>query len=155
VRYAVHGAGRVRMSEDFDELPEDIARALAHRVRLLPDTHAAPWPLTGDEHLSPRASQLLVDISSEVLLSAAVVWEVEIKRSLGKLEAPDGFADVLLDAGAVGLGVSLEHAQAIGSLPWHHRAPFDPMLVAQAGIEKAVIVSADAALRRYGVPMEW
>lgn len=62
---------------------------------------------------------------------------------------------MLLDAGAAGLAVSLEHAQAVGSLPWHHRDPFDRMLVAQAGIEEAVIVSADAALRSYGVAVEW
>jgi PIN domain nuclease of toxin-antitoxin system len=124
-------------------------------VRLLPDTHAALWLLAGDDRLSRRASELLLEATNEVLLSAAVVWEVEVKRSLGKLEAPDGFADVLLDAGAAGLAVSLEHAQAAGSLPWHHRDPFDRMLVAQAGIEEAVIVSADAALRSYGVAVEW
>jgi PIN domain nuclease of toxin-antitoxin system len=124
-------------------------------VKLLPDTHAALWLVAGDERLSRRASELLLDATNEVLLSAAVALEVELKRSVGKLEAPDGFVDLWLDAGAVGLGISLEHVQAVGSLPWHHRDPFDRMLVAQAGVERAVIVSADAALRSYGVRVDW
>ena len=124
-------------------------------MRLLPDTHAALWLLADDERLSPRAAELLSDSANEVLLSAAVVWEVSIKRSLGKLAAPDGFADVLLGAGATALPVTVEHAQAVGSLTWHHRDPFDRMLVAQASIEAAVVLSADDTLRLYDVQVEW
>ncbi len=124
-------------------------------MRLLPDTHAALWLLADDERLSPRAAELLSDSAHEVLLSAAVVWEVAIKRSLGKLDAPDGFADLLLGAGAVALAVTVVHAEAIGSLPRHHSDPFDRMLVAQAGIEGAIVVSADDALRAYDVQVDW
>lgn len=124
-------------------------------MRLLPDTHAVLWLLADDDRLSPRAAELLTDPAHEVLLSAAVAWEVAIKRSLGKLEAPDGFADLLLGAGAVALPVTLEHAQAVGTLAWHHRDPVDRMLVAQADIEHAVVVSADEALRAYDVQVAW
>jgi PIN domain nuclease of toxin-antitoxin system len=72
-------------------------------VRLLADTHAALWLLGEDKRLSSRADELLTDATNEVLLSAAVVWEVAIKRSLGKLDAPDGFAKQLLDGGAVAI----------------------------------------------------
>jgi PIN domain nuclease of toxin-antitoxin system len=124
-------------------------------VRLLADTHAALWLLGEDRRLSARADELLTDATNEVLLSAAVVWEVAIKRSLGKLDAPDGFARQLLDGGAIPLPVSIDHAQAVRSLPWHHRDPFDRLLVAQAGLEDAILVSNDVRLRRYGMRVAW
>lgn len=124
-------------------------------MRLLPDTHATRWLLADDERLSARASELLSDSTNEVLLSAAVVWEVAIKRSLGELDAPDGFAEVFLDAGAVALAVTIEHAEAVGALEWHQRDPFDRILVAQARTEGAAVVSSDDALRRYEVQVEW
>jgi PIN domain nuclease of toxin-antitoxin system len=124
-------------------------------VRLLADTHAALWLLSEDKQLSSRADQMLTDASNEVLLSAVVVWEVALKRSLGKLDAPDGFAGVLLDAGAVPLAVSIDHASAVRSLPWHHRDPFDRMLVAQAVLEDAVLLSNDDRLRAYDVRVAW
>jgi PIN domain nuclease of toxin-antitoxin system len=98
---------------------------------------------------------MLTDASNEVLLSAAVVWEVAIKQSLGKLDAPDGFAKMLMDGGAMPLSVSIEHAYAVRSLPWHHRDPFDRVLVAQAILEDAVIVSSDDRLRAYDVRVAW
>lgn len=124
-------------------------------MRLLPDTHAALWLLAGDDRLSRRADALLTDASNEVLLSSAVVWEVAIKRSLNKLDAPPGFAGLLLDAGAAPLVVSADHAEAVVELPWHHRDPFDRLLVAQAMLEEATLVSSDERLQAYGVPVEW
>ncbi len=124
-------------------------------MRLLPDAHAFLWLLADDERLSPTARELLADPAHEVLLSAAVVWEIAIKRSLGKLEAPEGFVALLLDAGAVALSVSVEHAQAVEALPWKHRDPFDRLLVAQATLEEAVVISRDDALREYGVEVAW
>jgi PIN domain nuclease of toxin-antitoxin system len=124
-------------------------------MRLLPDTHAVLWLLGEDRRLSKRADRLLTDPSNEVLLSAAVVWEVAIKRSLGKLDAPDALASVLIDAGAVPLAVSVEHAEAVARLPWHHRDPFDRLLVAQAELETATLVSSDERLRSYGARVEW
>lgn len=124
-------------------------------MRLLADTHALLWLLSGDEQLSARADELLDDPGNEVLLSAAVVWEVAIKRSLAKLDAPDGFASVLLEAGALPLAVSIDHAEAVRELPLLHRDPFDRMLVAQARIEDATLVTSDARLRAYGVRIAW
>ena len=84
-----------------------------------------------------------------------VVWEVAIKRSLGKLEAPADFAPTLLSAGALPLPITLEHAAAVEELPWHHRDPFDRLIVAQSSIEGATLLSHDEALRPYGVPLVW
>ena len=124
-------------------------------MKLLLDTHAALWWLAGDERFGARAAQALAERSNQVLLSAAVVWEVAVKRALGMLEAPDGFAGVLLGAGATPLPVGLHHAAAVADLPAHHRDPFDRMLVAQARIEDAVLVSRDPALRPYDVRVTW
>jgi PIN domain nuclease of toxin-antitoxin system len=124
-------------------------------LRLLLDTHAAIWSLSGDERLGRAAKRRLNDRTDEFLISAAVVWEVAIKRSIGKLKIPPDFGPTLLDAGARALPITLEHAAAVEQLPWHHRDPFDRMLVAQAIVESAAIVSADERLSAYGVERVW
>jgi PIN domain nuclease of toxin-antitoxin system len=124
-------------------------------LKLLLDTHAALWFLSGDERLSEGAKGHLTDDTNRILLSAAVVWEVAVKRSLGKLVVPEDYLSLLLGAGVQALAVSVDHAAAIERLPWHHRDPFDRMLVAQAAIEGAALVSRDDALRPYGVALIW
>jgi PIN domain nuclease of toxin-antitoxin system len=124
-------------------------------VKLLLDTHAALWLLSGDERLSENAGRELTDDGNQVLLSAAVAWEVAIKRALGKLVVPDEYLRILLDAGVRPLPVSLDHAAAIARLPPHHRDPFDRMLIVQATMEGAAVVSRDAAFQPYGVPLVW
>jgi PIN domain nuclease of toxin-antitoxin system len=124
-------------------------------VRLILDTHAALWWLSGDERFGTVAEEQLTDTTNQVLLSAAVVWEVAIKRSLGKLSAPDDVAATLVAAGAHPLPIRLDHAAAVEQLPWHHRDPFDRLLIAQATIERAAVVSADDALRAYDVRVIW
>jgi PIN domain nuclease of toxin-antitoxin system len=90
-----------------------------------------------------------------VLLSAVVVWEIAIKRALAKLEAPQDFVHLWIDSGALPLPVSLAHAALVESLPTHHRDPFDRLLISQAITENAVLVTADATLARYDVPILW
>lgn len=124
-------------------------------MKLLLDTHAALWWLSDDLRLGATSADLLDDASNEVLLSAAVVWEVAIKRSLGKLQAPDGLASTLMGAGVNALPITIAHADATAQLDWHHRDPFDRMLVAQATVEQAVLVSNDQALLPYGVALVW
>jgi PIN domain nuclease of toxin-antitoxin system len=124
-------------------------------LRLLLDAHAALWWLSDDERFSDTAARHLADETNQVLLSAAVVWEVAIKRGLEKLDTPGDLGRTLLDAGAHPLAVTLAHAAAVERLPWHHRDPFDRMLVAQASVEGAAIVSRDEALRAYGIALIW
>ena len=124
-------------------------------MNLLLDTHAALWFVSADPRLSDDAREHLRDGANRVLLSAVVVWEVAVKRSLGKLTAPDEYLSLLRSGGAQALSVTIEHAVAVGELPWHHRDPFDRMLVAQASVEGAAIVSRDEALRPYGVTLVW
>jgi PIN domain nuclease of toxin-antitoxin system len=124
-------------------------------LKLLLDTHAALWWLSDDHRFGDNAARKVTDDANQVLLSAAVVWEVAVKRSLGKLEGPEDFVPALLQAGVQALPMDLQHAAAVEGLPWHHRDPFDRMLVAQASIEGAAIVSRDEALRPYGVTLVW
>ena len=124
-------------------------------MKLLLDTHAALWWLADDARVGRDAERQLSDETNRVLLSAAVIWEVAIKRSLGKLQAPADLAETLLNAGAQPLAVTLDHAAGGEELPWHHRDPFDRLLVAQALAEGAVIVSQDVRLGQYGVSLLW
>jgi PIN domain nuclease of toxin-antitoxin system len=124
-------------------------------VKLLLDTHAALWFLSGDERLGENARRHLTDGSNRIMLSAAVVWEVAIKRALGKLAVPDEYLTLLLDAGVEPLAVNVAHAAAIERLPDHHRDPFDRMLISQATVEGAALVSRDEALAPYGVTLIW
>ncbi len=124
-------------------------------MKLLLDTHAALWLLADDERLGGDARRELSVETNRVLLSAAVVWEVSIKRAIRKLEVPDEYLALLLDAGVEELPVRIEHALAVERLPPHHGDPFDRLLVAQALTEGATLVTGDPALRAYGVPVLW
>ena len=124
-------------------------------MRLLLDTHAALWWLRGDRRFGQTAADRLADPANEVLLSAVVLWEVAIKRSLGKIKVTEDYASILLASGAQPLPITLDHAAAVERLPWHHRDPFDRILIAQALVERAALVSRDDALRPYGVTVVW
>lgn len=124
-------------------------------MKLLLDTHAALWWLADDARVGREAARHLADDTNQVLLSAVVVWEVAIKRSLGKLEAPTDLVPTFLGAGAQPLPVTLDHAATVEELPWHHRDPFDRLLVAQARVEGAALVSGEDPLRHYDVSVVW
>jgi PIN domain nuclease of toxin-antitoxin system len=124
--------------------------------KLLVDTNVIVWLLLGDRTQVSEAARLaLEDERNGIAVSAATVWEIAVKRSVGKLTIEDGWSRALARIGFDGLPLTSIHAEAVEHLPWHHRDPFDRMLVAQATVEKAVIVSADAALRPYGVELIW
>ena len=124
-------------------------------MRLLVDTHAALWFLEGNERLSQTARALIEDDHVERRLSAAVVWEVAIKRGLGKLKATADFHERMGRQGVSGLPVYDRHATRVADLPPHHSDPFDRLLVAQAIEEGMSILSADQILRRYDVDVIW
>jgi PIN domain nuclease of toxin-antitoxin system len=121
-------------------------------VTLLLDTHVALWALTQPHVLASDVRARIAE-SPRVLVSAASVWEVSIKAALGKLDAPAGFAQACAEAGFEELPVRSAHAEAVRSLPAHHADPFDRLLVAQALLEGAVLVTADSKLRPYAVPL--
>ncbi len=121
-------------------------------MNLLLDTHVALWALSAPTgHLGPTTIEALRDPRNLVAVSAASVWEVEIKRAIGRLDAPDGFASECMDRGFDELPISFEHAGAAGRLPLVHTDPFDRMLIGQAIVEGYRLVTADRTLAEYDV----
>jgi PIN domain nuclease of toxin-antitoxin system len=123
---------------------------------LLVDTNVVVWLLLGDRRrVSETARVALEDERNAIAVSAATVWEIAIKRSLGKLTIEDRWARTLGRLGFDPLPVTAIHAQAVERLPWHHRDPFDRLLVAQATTEQLALVTADPRLAAYGVGVVW
>lgn len=119
--------------------------------RLLLDTQAVLLALADDPNLSPPARSAIADPANDVFVSAVSVWEIAIKRALGKLRAPVGIAALVEESGFQELVVTSFHAEQAGDLPMHHRDPFDRMLVAQAQSEGLSIVTSDRRIPLYGV----
>ncbi len=120
-------------------------------MRLLLDTNALLWLLAGDPRLGAQARQE-VEAAAELVVSAASLWEIAIKVSIGKLGALPGLPAVLAEAGVRRLGIEDEHLRRLESLPWHHRDPFDRLLIAQAQAEALTVLTADPAFGDYAVP---
>jgi PIN domain nuclease of toxin-antitoxin system len=120
-------------------------------VILLLDANALLWWLADDPGLATTARDAIADPATDVLVSAATVWEIGIKRGLGKLRAPDDLIGAIEASGFEGLPVALADADRASRLPLHHRDPFDRMLVAQAVRLEAVIVSRDQSFAPYEV----
>ena len=118
---------------------------------LLLDAHALLWWLADDATLAEGARRAIADPSNDVLVSAATIWEIEIKRALGKLEAPDGLGKAIDEASFDALPIIVADAERAGRLPPHHRDPFDRMLVAQASRIDALVVSRDGSFDPYDV----
>lgn len=119
--------------------------------RLLLDAHVLLWWLSDDAALGEQARALIADTRNEVLVSAATLWELSIKRAKGLLEAPEDLEALVADEGFSALPINLFHARQAGALPELHRDPFDRMLVAQARAEGLELITADAMIPQYGV----
>jgi len=107
------------------------------------------------DQIGERAREAIAAEGNRVVISAVVIWEVAIKRSLGKLKAPPDLLQQLERTGVNLLPITARHADRVGTLPMHHRDPFDRLLVAQAQIEGLALVSADGKLNRYGIELIW
>lgn len=124
--------------------------------RVLLDTNVVVWLLLGDRAaVTEDARRVLLDERNEIAVSAVSVWEIAIKRSLGKLVIEDGWAKALGRLGFNPMPVTAEHAERVEDLPWHHRDPFDRLLLAQASLEACTLVSADQRFADYGVELVW
>jgi PIN domain nuclease of toxin-antitoxin system len=118
-------------------------------VILLLDAHVVLWALADPTALADQARGAIADPSNEVIVSAATVWEIEIKRALGKLRAPDDVVGALEATGMGVLPVTGPDAVRAARLPPHHRDTFDRIVIAQAQRLDAVIVTRDAAFVGY------
>jgi PIN domain nuclease of toxin-antitoxin system len=118
-------------------------------MRILLDTHVLLWSLSQPSKLSAPVRRKID--AAEVYASAASIWEISIKSTLGKLDAdPREVLDGIEPAGFSLLAVSGEHAARVAELPLLHKDPFDRILVAQALVEPMILLTNDEALRGYG-----
>lgn len=128
-------------------------------MKLLLDTHAFLWWVEGTPALGRRARAAVANPDNEVFISIASCWELAIELSLGKLRLTrrlDRFIPEQLTLNGFSLfAVELRHVVGVADLPFHHRDPFDRLLVAQALQDQLAIVSADRVFRRYGVTVIW
>jgi PIN domain nuclease of toxin-antitoxin system len=123
-------------------------------VRVLLDTHVLLWCLGGDRRLDRKTAALLRSPATDVFFSAASVWELAIKASLGKFRGDlEEVLRVLETEGFGELPVTARHAAEVSTLPLHHRDPFDRLLVAQGRVEGLRLYTDDTALERYGEPV--
>ena len=120
-------------------------------MRLLLDTHVLLWAVLNHPRLTATQAQAIS--GAELYVSAASVWEIGIKRALGKLDVPGELFDIAVDSGCRPLPITWAHAEAAAALPPHHSDPFDRMLIAQARCEGLHLASSDAKLAAYGVDL--
>jgi len=121
---------------------------------LLIDTHVFLWWRTDDARLNAAVREA-ISLAEIVFVSAASAWEAHIKMALGKLDLPETFSKGVADSGFNELPISFVHVEAAARLPFHHRDPFDRLLVAQTSNEHLVLVSHDKALEPYNIPILW
>lgn len=122
-------------------------------MRVLLDTSVLIWWADDDSRLGPEAVELIEYPGTDAFVSAVSGWEISIKQAIGKFRA-EGDPALWCEQGLfLDLPLTMDHGLRAGSLPLHHRDPFDRMLVAQAMVEGLSLVTTDAALRAYDVPV--
>jgi len=128
-------------------------------MKLLLDTHTFLWFIAGSSSISKTARNLIEDSTNDKFVSIASIWETAIKVSIGKMPLTASFDDLfprqLKINGFELLPIEIVHTSVISSLPFHHRDPFDRLLVAQAIDNAMTLVSLDEIFDDYGVARLW
>jgi len=124
-------------------------------VRLLLDTNALLWWRYEPPRLPARASDQIRDPDNDIVISVASLWEIAIKRGLGKLQFLEDFEEVMADEEFDLLAVTYNHLRVLGELPLHHRDPFDRLLISQSLAERIPIITSDRAFAAYSVEIVW
>lgn len=126
-------------------------------MKLLLDTHVVLWAASEPDRIRPEARAALEDGANDALVSIVTGWEIAIKQSLGKLDLPSPaeqwLPEVLRRTGFDVAKVDLGAALRVRSLPWHHRDPFDRLLIAQALEAGLTLITRDDTFEKYGVPL--
>jgi PIN domain nuclease of toxin-antitoxin system len=126
-------------------------------VRILLDTHIFLWFISGDSKLDETSRELIEDADNERYLSVASIWEITIKSSLGRLDVPLPVSALVRDhvwANAIELlAITPEHLDVLYGLPYHHKDPFDRIMIAQAMHEGLVLLAKDGAFGDYDVQL--
>lgn len=127
-------------------------------MNLLLDTHALLWFIAADERLSPTARQVIEDPETTSYVSIASWWEIAIKCSLNKLELSvplDSFMAARIGEGFRVLQLETQHLPPLATLPFHHRDPFDRLIICQALTEQMPVCTGDANFAAYGLQIIW
>lgn len=128
-------------------------------MKILLDTHVFLWFIAGDSRLGVHARQLIEEPGNERYLSMASVWEITIKSSLGRLTVPTPPSTLIREhvwANAIDLlAITPEHCDILHTLPYHHKDPFDRLLIAQAMQEGMLLVTKDQAFAAYNIQVTW
>jgi PIN domain nuclease of toxin-antitoxin system len=127
-------------------------------MNVLLDTHALIWFLEGDSQLSPTAKSNISNPDNTCFVSQATLWEMAIKRSIGKLEMNTPYQNLprlIWKNGFEILTIEFEHFEHIINLPFYHKDPFDRIIIAQSIIEKMPLISIDSCFKDYPVHLIW
>lgn len=128
-------------------------------MRALLDTNAFLWFISGSDRLSNKARDHIADFDNDLVLSIASLWEIAIKTSLGKLELFSPFAQLIpaqLEKNAIEiLPIELNHLSAIINLEFHHKDPFDRLIIAQGITEQLPVITSDAVFNKYPITIIW
>ncbi len=120
-------------------------------MKLLLDTHAFLWWLADSPKLGQKAQAAIGNADTFVFVSAATAWEIAVKRSSGKLDAPGDIRDLIARNGFGELAIEVEHAVLSAELPKHHNDPFDRILIAQAQLGDMRLVADDPQIAKYDI----
>ncbi|MCK5249875.1 MAG: type II toxin-antitoxin system VapC family toxin [Spirochaetaceae bacterium] len=128
-------------------------------MKVLMDTHALLWAVSGDRKLGLQAAAAFIDPETDLFFSMAGYWEICIKVSLNKLRLTENWEETIQKEmslnGIRWLNIQKSHCEVLLNLPYHHRDPFDRLLIAQASVEKMTIMTRDAVFRKYRIPILW
>jgi PIN domain nuclease of toxin-antitoxin system len=127
-------------------------------MQFLLDTHTFIWFINGDNSLSPRAVNSIKNLNNKCFLSIASIWEIAIKSSLNKLELKSDFdriVEFLTENDIEILPITFEHIQKLNTLDFHHRDPFDRILISQGISEELTIITRDENFQKYQVKVLW
>jgi len=127
-------------------------------MNLLLNTHALIWFINGDNQLPDKSIKLICNLETKCFVSIASIWEIAIKFSLGKLDMNGGFdqiSKIMKRYEIELLPITFEHLQKLLTLPFHHRDPFDRIIISQGLTEKYTIATKDENFPKYDVRIIW
>ncbi len=121
-------------------------------MKLLLDTNIVVWVLADHSSLNSKTRRIILDAES-CYVSSISIAEIEIKKSIGKLEIEDGYVKNILNSGFETLKFGFDEAELLGDLPFHHKDPFDRMLITQALFSNLTLLTSDRILKNYNLPV--
>ncbi len=118
-------------------------------MKFILDTHILLWWLADDKKLSLQIREIITDPKNIIYVSSINIWEIEIKKSLGKLQAPEIDSEIIAKCQFEELPIYIKHVSALKSLPNYHNDPFDRLLICQSIVEKAQLLTDDSLIAKY------